>query len=184
MKTIFEESGTVLVVDDEAICYFVRRVLEDADYRVLEAHDVAEALEICGRRMERIDLLLTGILMPRLSGWALVERAATLRPRMKVVYMPEDVDLVSNQGVLTPDMACLRKPFTRSQVLEKVREVLGSSERRQPLVCPRCSSKKAQRSQRRWIDWLLALIFVAPYRCQDCRIRFHRFGIRRKTNLV
>ena len=184
MKDVHEESGTVLVVDDdEAICYFVRRVLEDARYRVLEAHDAEEALEICGRRLERIDLLLTDVMMPRLSGRALVERAATLRPRMKVIYMSGNVDFLLNQGVLTPDMACLRKPFTRMEVLEKVREVSGPSERRQHMVCPRCSSKNIRRSERRWLDWLLAM-FVAPYRCRDCRARFYRFGISRRRSFV
>ena len=184
MKGTHEESGTILVVDDdEAICYFVRRVLEDADYRVLEAHDAEEALEICGRRMERIDLLLTDVMMPRLSGRALVERAATFRPRMKVIYMSGHVELLFKQGVLTPDMACLRKPFNRTEVLEKVREVLGPSQCRRPFACPRCSSKNIRRSQRRWLDWLLALIFVAPYGCRDCRTRFYRFGIQRKRSL-
>src|SRR5262249_17814936 len=124
MKDRHEESGTVLVVDsEETIRYSVRRVLEDANYRVLEAHDAGEALEICRRPMERIDLLLTDVMMPRLRGRALVEWAATLRPRMKVIYMSENVDLLLNQGVLTPEIACLRKPFTRMEVLETVREV-------------------------------------------------------------
>ena len=184
MKGVYEESGTILVVDDEeAICYFLRRVLEGADYRVLETHDAEEALEICGRRMERIDLLLTEVTLPRLGGRALLEWAATLRPRMSVICMSGNVELLLNQGVLTPDMACLRKPFTQMEVLEKVREVLGPSECGN-IACPRCSSKNIRRSQRSWLDWLLALIFIAPYRCRDCRTRFYRFGTKRKNSFL
>jgi len=176
MKKAGSESGTVLVVNgEEAVRIVVRQALEHADYRVLEVRDAAEALEICRRSMERIDVLLTEVTLPGSSGRALVEQAARLRPRMKVICMSRNVDFLLAQGLLTSDIPYLRKPFTRTEVLEKVREVLGPLQRGRRIVCPRCSSKNIRRSARRWFDWLLALVFFVPYRCRDCRTRFYRF---------
>ncbi|SRR6266446_4847413 len=182
MKKAQSESGTILVVNgEEATRNLVRQVLETADYRVLEVRDAEEALEICRRSIERIDLLLTEVLMPRLGGRGLAERAATLRPRMKVIYMSKNVDVLLSQGVLTPDMAYLRKPFTGIEVLEKVREVLRPYPRDRRLACPRCSSTNVRFSRRGWFDWLLTVVFVVPYRCRDCRTRFYRFGTKLRS---
>jgi len=117
MKRLREESGTILVVNgEEAVRNVVRQTLERANYRVLEVSDAEEALEICRWPMERIDLLLTDVTLPEWSGQALVERAATLRPRMKVIYMSRNVDLLLSEGVLTPEMAYIRKPFTGTEL--------------------------------------------------------------------
>ena len=173
MKKLQGESETILLVNaEEAVRNVVRQALERANYRVLEVSDAEEALEICRWPLERIDLLLTEVL----SGRAFVERARTLRPRMKVIYMSRNVDLLLSEGVLTPEMAYLRKPFTETVLLEKVREVLRPSPRRRQIACPQCSSKNIRRAQRRWLDWLLTLIFLIPYRCRDCRTRFYRLG--------
>src|SRR5262245_8660452 len=172
MKKLQGESGTILLVNaEEAVRNVVRQALERANYRILEVSDSEEVLEICRWPLERIDLLLTEVL----SGRAFVERARTLRPRMKVIYMSKNVDLLLSEGVLTPEMAYLRKPFTETERLEKGREVLRPSPRRQ-IACPQCSSKNIRRAQRRWLDWLLTLIFLIPYRCRDCRTRFYRLG--------
>jgi len=177
MKRLREESGTILVVNaEEAVRNVVRQALERANYRVLEVSHAAEALEICRWPMERIDLLLTEVTLPELSGRALVERASTLRPRMKVIYMSNNVDLLLSEGVLTPEMAYLRKPFTGTELLEKVRATLRPSPRRRQIACPQCSSNNIWRSQRTWLDWLLTLVFLVPYQCQDCRTRFYRLG--------
>lgn len=179
MKNAHSGSGTILVVNgEEAIRNVVRQVLERADYRVLEVQDAEEALEICRQPMERIDLLLTEVTMPRVSGRALVEWAATLQPRMKVIYMSKNVDFLLSEGVLKPDMAYLRKPFTGTEVLRKVAEVLRPYQRNRQMACPGCSSTNVRRSRHRWFDWLLTLIFVVPYRCQDCRTCFLRFGVK------
>jgi len=173
MKRLREESGTILVVNaEESVRNVVRQTLERANYRVLEVSDAEEAMEICRWPMERIDLLLTEVL----SGRALVERAATLRPRMKVIYMSRNVDLFLSEGVLTTEMAYLRKPFTGTELLEKVREVLRPSQRRRQIACPQCSSKNIWCSQRTWPDWLLTVVYLVPYHCRDCHTRFYRLG--------
>jgi DNA-binding response OmpR family regulator len=149
MKKTKSESGTILVVNaEEAIRNLIRRVLESANYRVLETNDAEEGLEICRREVERIDLLLIEVMMPRVGGRALIKRAATLRSRIKVIYMSKNVDLLLGQGVLTPEMVYLRKPFTAIQVLEKVREVLRQRSQESAPFFPLKS-----------FDWLLTLNF-------------------------
>src|SRR5262249_18558836 len=168
------QSATILVVSgDEAICNVIRQALERAGYRVLEVRDAKAGLEVCRQPMERIDLLLTEVGTPQFSGRAFVYSAARFRPRMKVVYMARNVDLLLSQDGLMPDMAYLRKPFTGVDVLAKVQEVLRPSQRQ--IVCPHCSCTNVQRSRRRWLDWLF--IFTVPYRCRDCRTGFFRLGI-------
>src|SRR5262245_39201406 len=98
MKKAGSRSGTFLVVNaEEGIRNLVRQVLERSNYRVLETNDAREAFEICRRQMERIDLLLIEVMMPGVGGRALIKRAATLRPSIKVVYMSRDVDLLLSQ---------------------------------------------------------------------------------------
>jgi DNA-binding NtrC family response regulator len=178
MKEARFESGTVLVVNsEEEVRNLVRQALEHAEYRVLEVRDAEEALEICRRSVERIDVLLIEVMLPGSGGRVLVERAARLRPRMKVICMSRNVDFLLGQGVLTPDMPYLRKPFTRTEVLEKVQEVLGPSQSDRHIACPRCLSKNIRRSERRWFECLLTVIFLVPYRCRDCHARFYRFGM-------
>ena len=102
-KKAWFASGTILVVNgEEAVRNVVRQALEHADYRVLEVRDAEEALEICRRSRERIDVLLTEIALPGSSGRAWVEQAARLRPQMKVICMSRNVDFLLHQGVLTP----------------------------------------------------------------------------------
>ncbi len=137
MKKAQSESATILVVSsDEAICNVIRQALERAGYRILEVRDAKAALEICRQPMERIDLLLTEATMPQFSGQALVDWVARLRPRMKVIYMARNVDLLLSEGVLTPDMAYLRKPFTGVEVFAKVQEVLRPSQQQMIFADP------------------------------------------------
>ncbi len=114
MKNAQSESGTILVVNgEEAVCNLVRQALEAADYRVLEVRDAAEALEMCRRPMERIDLLLTEVKMSGLSGRAFVDQAATLRPRMKVIYMSRNVGSSVQRRCVDPRDGVPSKAFYR-----------------------------------------------------------------------
>src|SRR5438034_361845 len=74
-------SETVLLVEDEGLVRaLARRVLEEQGYTVLEAPEAGVALDLCSRHEGAIDLLLTDVVMPRMSGWELAQRLATLRP--------------------------------------------------------------------------------------------------------
>jgi two-component system, cell cycle sensor histidine kinase and response regulator CckA len=118
---------TVLLVDDdEEVRTLACEVLRLQDYVVLEAATPGEALAICEQYKGPIDLLLTDVVMPVMSGRVLAERVRPLRPEAKIMYMsgyPGDV--IGNYGVLASG-AFVQKPFTASGLVEKVREVFGT----------------------------------------------------------
>lgn len=119
--------GTLLLVEDEdGVRAVTRRFLESSGYQVLEAGDGAEALRICRSHTGRIDLVLTDVVMPKLSGPKLAERATLLHPETRVLYISGYADrAIVASGLLPSQSALLQKPFTRTALLSKVREMLA-----------------------------------------------------------
>jgi CheY-like chemotaxis protein len=117
---------TVLLVEDEAsLREIVRESLESAGYTVLPAVDGTEALEICETSSARIDLVLTDVVMPRMSGRELTDRLRSTRPDTAILYMSGYTDdAVVLNGVLAEDMAFVQKPFSTATLACRVREVL------------------------------------------------------------
>ena len=117
---------TVLLAEDEpGVRALAREVLRQHGYQVLEAMDVNDALRICREHPEGIDLLLTDVVMPVMSGRELAERVAEIRPEIKVLYMSGYTDnIVVNHGVTSIDKEFLQKPFTPRSLARKVRESL------------------------------------------------------------
>ena len=117
---------TVLVVDDdEDVRTLACEVLWSQDYVVLEAATPEGALAICEQHKGPIDLLLTDVVMPVMSGRELADRMRPMRPETKIMYMsgfPGEV--IGKHGVLVSG-AFVQKPFTSSGLVEKVREVFG-----------------------------------------------------------
>lgn len=118
---------TVLVVEDEEpVRRLIRQILELNGYTVLEACDGAEASAISERYDKTIDLLLTDLDMPDMSGRELAQRLRTSRSGMKLLYMSgRDGSDILGYGVFPAGTIFLPKPFTPYGLAWKVHEVLA-----------------------------------------------------------
>jgi DNA-binding NtrC family response regulator len=124
---------TILLVEDEpGVRAFARRALERAGYAVLEAENGAEALAIVEGHRGEIDLLLTDVVMPRMSGKVLAQRLLARRPGLRVVYMSGHTeDAIVDHGVMDGGTDFIAKPIALETLLARVRAVLdqGRDER-------------------------------------------------------
>jgi two-component system cell cycle sensor histidine kinase/response regulator CckA len=119
-------SETVLLVEDEeAVRVLARKTLEGYGYRTLDAGHGEEALKRSKEYGKKIDLLLTDVVMPGMSGREVADRLSLLHPEIKVLYMTGYADsAIVHHGILEPGTALLLKPFTPDALAQKVREIL------------------------------------------------------------
>jgi CheY-like chemotaxis protein len=119
---------TVLLVDDEdEVRELMRDILESHGYRVIEAGHPDVALAVIEQNpATAIDLILTDVQMPSMSGRALVDRIAAIRPGVRALYVSGySAEILGREGVLSTDVALVEKPFTVLSLLGKIREALG-----------------------------------------------------------
>jgi len=119
---------TVLVVEDDAnVREFVTAVLKMNSYRVLEAIDGVDALQVQARHPERVDLLFTDMIMPNgLSGRDLAARLRTSRPDLKIIFSTGySPDAIGDEWLEAPGVGFLPKPYTASILLQAVSECLS-----------------------------------------------------------
>jgi two-component system cell cycle sensor histidine kinase/response regulator CckA len=117
---------TILLVEDQdQVRAIVLSILRRQGYRVVAAQHAGEALLLSEKHSEPIDLLLTDVVMPQMSGPELAKRLAATRPEMRVLCMSGYTDdSIVRYGVLETGVAFLQKPITPAALARKVREVL------------------------------------------------------------
>jgi PAS domain S-box-containing protein len=119
---------TVLLVEDEpALQQKICEVLQNAGYRVLSAADGAQALRLALEEARPIQLLLTDVVMPNVSGPRLAERLRTTRPDTKALYMSGYPDMGEGSEALRSQPNFIQKPFTQEELLRRIRKVLDSN---------------------------------------------------------
>ena len=120
--------GTILLVDDEwAVRRMMKRALERDGYTVLLTDRAEEAMRISRKHEGPINLLITDLVMPRLDGFMLSNRLKKLRPEMKVLWVSGYFDRspAVKEDLQASETPFLAKPYTASELLRKVRDVLG-----------------------------------------------------------
>jgi CheY-like chemotaxis protein len=117
-----DPTSTILVVEDDGIVrMLIVDVLEELEYRVLEAGDGAEAMAFLQNEGEKIDLLMTDKGLPDMDGTELAKKAAGLRPALPILFASgyaENIDV-------PPGMHMIGKPFSIDQLRDKVKSILG-----------------------------------------------------------
>jgi two-component system, cell cycle sensor histidine kinase and response regulator CckA len=127
-QTLYGTETVLLVEDEEQVRTIVLSILRRQGYRVIPAQHAGEALLLCEQHPGPIDLLLTDVVMPQMSGPQLAKRLASTRPEMKVLYMSGYTDdSIVRHGVLETGVAFLQKPVTPASLAKRVREVLDEA---------------------------------------------------------
>jgi CheY-like chemotaxis protein len=122
-----KSSETILVVDDEpAVLELIKGILARQGYKILVADSGSQALEICQRDGSTIDLLLTDVMMPGMSGLGLVRSLRSQSHDFPVLYMTGGT-LESLSDELDPQSALLRKPFDPTSLVRSIRNFLDAA---------------------------------------------------------
>ena len=120
---------TILLVEDEDVVRgLTRKILMQAGYNVLDAAGGEEAIRLCRTHAGAIDLLLTDVVMPGISGKEIADRLLELRPETRILFMSGYTDeAIVQHGVLDEGVEFIQKPFTWVGLARKVRDVLNSN---------------------------------------------------------
>jgi len=117
----------LLCEDDPAVRQMVADVLSTQGYTVLIAPTHIDAIALCGRREQAIDLVISDVVMPRMDGPTLIARLREARPGLKALLMSGYAgDTIQQRGVAELDIPFIEKPFTVRGIASRVREVLDA----------------------------------------------------------
>jgi DNA-binding response OmpR family regulator len=122
----------ILVVDDEpGDCRSMAEALEHDRYRVLQAVDSTSAIKVADQQRRPIDLLVTDISLPGANGCELAHQLLQRWPEMKVLFVSGHVgaEVCQYYGIPVTDLFFLRKPFQPAELVERVQQVLESTEK-------------------------------------------------------
>ena len=123
-----EGTETILLVeDDEPVLNLSKTILESLGYTVLAAQTPEQAIRLIKTHDRDIHLLITDVVMPEMNGRELAERITAIKPGLKCLYISGyTADVIARQGVLDEGVHFIQKPFKRSEIAKKVREVLNA----------------------------------------------------------
>ena len=125
-RSVAGGSETVLLAEDEeSVRDLVRETLEGKGYKILACENADAALQMAAAHAGTIDLLITDLVMPGMSGRELAKRLCALRPQTRVLYLSGYTeDVLAHPGMIEPGTVFLQKPFTLQVLARRVREVL------------------------------------------------------------
>jgi len=127
IDTIPAGHETVLLVEDDvSVREMIKTFLEPEGYKILSAANGIEALDLSMSYEERIDLLLTDVIMPKMNGQELADEVKKSRPEIRIIFMSGYTDdVIAHHGVLEPGVNFIQKPITLGRLAKRLREVLG-----------------------------------------------------------
>ena len=122
----FKGSETILIAeDDDLIIMFMKKIFEDAGYKVILATDGEDAVEKFRDKRNEISIILSDVIIPKKNGLEIVEEAKRLKPSVKTVFISGyTADFLQEKGVLDGEIDIITKPFIKEELLRRVREVL------------------------------------------------------------
>ncbi|WP_420239583.1 PAS domain S-box protein [Telmatobacter bradus] len=129
-KFVAKGSETILLVDDEdTVRTLLASILQTRGYTVLEAANGQAALEVIRDRRPSLDLLISDVIMPKMSGPELAAQGRILSPDLKVIFISGFTDdSLNDETSLGPQTILLQKPFRPEELLTQVRQILDSNE--------------------------------------------------------
>jgi signal transduction histidine kinase/CheY-like chemotaxis protein len=126
------EGTTILVVEDsEPLRELILETLESLGYTTLMAKDGQQAIRLANQFSEKIDLLLTDVIMPKMNGPEVMKRVKQIRPDVGVLFMSGYTnDVTLRHGVSNADVSFIQKPFSSAELMDKIREALVEAKER------------------------------------------------------
>jgi two-component system cell cycle sensor histidine kinase/response regulator CckA len=124
---VFHGSETILLVeDDDTVRRLTQTMLENVGYKVIAALGGVEALAAMKREQNKVDLLVTDVVMPQMNGQELAQKLLLINSKLKILFLSGYAqDLFRHHGMLDPGVDFLHKPFTSREMLTKIREILN-----------------------------------------------------------
>ena len=128
MNTAPKPNPTILLVEDEtALLEITQLNLESMGMKVLAAASAQQALELLRQEKDRVDVLVTDVVMPEMNGKALYDKAREIKADLKCLYVSGyPADIIGRRGIIPEEVNFLAKPFTRAQLKEKIDAILTS----------------------------------------------------------
>ena len=128
-KEALQSGHTILLVEDEeAILEMTGEMLESFGFKVISARSPGEAINLSIETSDKIDILLTDVVMPEMNGRDMAEKIMTYHPDIKCVFMSGyTADVIASHGILDEGMNFLHKPFTMKKLRETLEQVAGKN---------------------------------------------------------